>query len=105
MDTLCTTNGVEHPKSGGGKVEILVPTMRKYLRIGLNIFAGTSTRHAADFPNAIEWVDSPVRATVDITENAKETQRKLAELGIETHLLEIPDLLRSGSRWVIYRDD
>jgi len=42
---------------------------------------------------------------VDITEKAKETQRKLAELGIETHLLEIPDLLRSGSRWVIYRDD
>jgi len=79
--------------------------MRKYLRIGLNVFAGTSTRHAADFPNAIEWVDSPVRATIDITEKAKETQRKLAELGIETHLLEIPDLLRSGSRWVIYRDD
>lgn len=79
--------------------------MRKYLRIGLNVFAGTSARHAANFPNAIEWVDSPVRATVDITEKAKEIQRKLAELGIETHLLEIPDLLRPGLRWVIYRDD
>jgi hypothetical protein len=78
-------------------VAFLVRTMRKYLRVG--------ARHAAGFPNAIEWVDSPVRATVDITEKAKETQRKLAELGIETHLLEIPDLLRSGSRWVIYRDD
>ncbi len=65
---------------------VLVPITGKYLRIGLNTFAGTSARHAADFPNVAEWVDSPVRATVDSAENPRETQRKLAELGIETHL-------------------
>ncbi len=105
MDSLHTAKGVECPQGGCDKVAFLVRTMRKYLRIGPNIFAGITMPHATDFPNAIEWVDSPVRATVDITEKAKETQRKLAELGIETHLLEIPDLLRSGARWVIYRDD
>jgi hypothetical protein len=99
MDSLCTAKGymVEHPTRGRWQSGVLVPITGKYLRIGLNIFAGTSARHAADFPNVAEWVDSPVRATVDSAENAKETQRKLAELGIETHCDLKDRLAISGS--------
>jgi len=79
--------------------------MRKYLHIGLNIFAGTSAQNSDDFPKTVEWVESVARATVDISEKAKETQRKLSEFGIETHLLELLDFLHPGSRWVIYRED
>jgi hypothetical protein len=43
-----------------------------------------------DIKSPINWVDSPEKATVDYEAAAKVTQRRLAELGMKTHLEEIP---------------
>lgn len=38
----------------------------------------------------INWVDGPEKATADYETAAKVTQRRLAELGMKTHLEKIP---------------
>ena len=55
-----------------------------------------------DIKSPINWVDSPEKATANYEAAAKVTQRRLAELGMKTHLEEIPPSVtrvRDGSRW------
>jgi hypothetical protein len=76
--------------------------MKKYLFVGPDIVAGSDV---VDIKDAIDWVDSPERATADFEAAAKETQKKFAELGINTELVEIPDKLQMESKWVICIED
>jgi hypothetical protein len=79
--------------------------MKKYLFIGPDIVAGVGERYVVDIKSAIDWVDGPEEASADYEDAAKVTQGKLAELGIETHLEEIPHRRHPGSRWVICKED
>ncbi len=75
--------------------------MKKYLLVGPDIVSG---RDMVDIADAINWVESPERATADYEAAAKETQKKFAELGIKTLLEEIPDQRHLCSSWVIYKE-
>jgi hypothetical protein len=73
--------------------------MKKYLLIGPGIVAGVRERHAVDIKNAIDWVEDPEKATADYEAAAKATQERLADLGINTELVELAD-----SKWVICKE-
>jgi hypothetical protein len=73
--------------------------MKKYLLIGPDIVA-SGERYAFDIKNAIDWVDSPDKATRDYEEAAKVTQGRLANLGVKTVLVQLSD-----SKWVICKED
>jgi hypothetical protein len=79
--------------------------VKKYLRLG-QVTAGTSgDRYVQGLREAIEWVDSPERATADCRPAIDVTRQKLRDqLGIETTLVEIPDRNLMESKWVICRE-
>jgi len=55
-----------------------------------DIVARIRERHVVDIKSPINWVDSPEKATANYEAAAKVTQRRLAELGLKTHLEELP---------------
>jgi hypothetical protein len=76
--------------------------MKKYLLIGPDIVA--NPKDVVDIKKAIDWVDSPDKATKEDKAAAKVTQDRLAALGVKTVLVEIPNE-RHGSQWVICKED
>ena len=76
----------------------------KYLLTGPDIVARIRKRHVVDIKSPINWLNCPEKATTDYEAAAKVTQRRLAELGMETHLEEIPSQRHPGPRWFICRD-
>jgi len=76
----------------------------KYLLTGPDIVARIRKRHVVDIKSPINWLNCPEKATTDYEAAAKVTQRRLAELGMETHLEEIPGQRHPGPRWVICRE-
>jgi len=76
----------------------------KYLLTGPDIVARIRKRHVVDIKSPINWLNCPEKATTDYEAAAKVTQRRLAELGMETHLEEIPGQRHPGPRWFICRE-
>jgi len=76
----------------------------KYLITGPDIVARIRKRHVVDIKSPINWLNCPEKATTDYEAAAKVTQRRLAELGMETHLEEIQGQRHPGPRWFICRE-